>query len=216
VAGIVLDDDRGLEVGGELTPLGLKAAAERVRNMGFFGASEFDPENAVMIRTESTQGGLLVRIEVRENPRVKSIVVTGTGPIPTGKIRRLIRTRVGLVFNTRDYYVDKQRIVEYYSKLGYSVLISFGESTKSGVVSFPVVVVLMDPFVIEGVGQRESQRLASQIRRAVGKWFNARKFREVILKLKLEPAPEGPDEDISLSKSPILRLRRLRSTGAAN
>ncbi len=95
-----------------------------VFNTGYFGFNEGFSPDAVKVSAETLPNSRNVKvvIEVDENPKITNVLPTGTGPISSDEIKKMVRNTA--VYNPAQFGRDVQDIEDRYAKAGYIATIS--------------------------------------------------------------------------------------------
>jgi hemolysin activation/secretion protein len=154
--------------------------------MALFGSELPYPKNieeAVKINAEVFGSNVRVTMKVAENPVVKSIVITGSGPLSTGVIQTVLRTRVGNVLDLRQLQRDVSAIREAYESSGFQAFLSEDLGVREGQLTIPIVVGRIGDLRVVGIKKRNREVVLKQISSKVGDYYNVRKMREALTKL---------------------------------
>lgn len=136
----------------------------------------------VRLDTRYASGGVRIVFRVLENPVVNEINISGNSVVATEKLRELMKTETGRVFNTRVLQSDLEAINKYYNEeLGY--VVSPSHVTKldlsDGVLSLQLVDgVEVKEVKITGVTVFPQEKVDSLVQTKSGQLFNRKLLSE--------------------------------------
>lgn len=170
-------DRSGAKIGDRFTP---ELQARMVANLyssGQFGENLPNPQaDAVKVYSEEPNppnGTCKVVIEVDENPTIKNITLTGTGPIKPEQILPLIHYVPGSVFSTTQFRRDLNDIFDLYSRKGY--IADIGQDVfvdQNGVLHVPFVVTRVSEIKIVGLHKTRRYVVTREMQTKVGDYLN--------------------------------------------
>lgn len=170
----------GHKVGDPCTDQTLSEMMTNLVKTGYFGQHSSDREDWVKVHSEEynpPNGQCKVIIEVDENDTIRSVEITGSGPIKPEEIRKLIHISPdrGQVYNDQQFLRDIQDIQDLYSKQGYTIV--FGQDagpdpkdpTK---LNIPIIVARVAEINI--VKNRKTRRsvILREMKTKVGDYYN--------------------------------------------
>ncbi|NLC56024.1 MAG: BamA/TamA family outer membrane protein [Armatimonadetes bacterium] len=120
-------------LGADLTKEQVDADVEALRKLGFF--------HEVSVLSEPGPGGTGAKVifNVVEHPKVTAITITGNTKIPEAKLKELMLTREGQVFNENTFERDATAIQDYYRNQGYTLArVSEYDVSPEGKVTIPI------------------------------------------------------------------------------
>lgn len=182
-----------MKVGDDFTEAAMEADRSAIMEMGYF--------SAVTGRKEETAGGINVVFEVTEYPKITDIVIQGSDPIKPEVILNLMKTKPGQVLNASVLSQDFGSIQNLYAEEGYIGYVSESDefiNPQTGVLTIPILVNKVETVDIQGNKKTKEYVFLREMKTKPGTYFNARTFREDIIKIYnldiLEEAkPELPE-----------------------
>ena len=162
----------GHKVGEEFTRRAADEMKANLTSTGNFGY--LDPDAGVHILAEvANDGATTLTIDVVENPAIKTVRITGTGPLKADEIAKLVhRTRV---YNVSAFLRDMLAIEGRYKKAGYiaGVAAAAGPDEKTpSVLNIPVVVVRVAEINIFGNRRIATKDIQGQMKTKAGGYYN--------------------------------------------
>jgi len=158
-----------LKVGTPYSEEVIRAAKQALEKMGYF--------SSVTVGIENLESGVRVLFNVVENPVVTQINITGNTVIPTDKLRSVMRTTVGGVFNSSTFNQDLISIENTYSDQGYIALIQDNtglDPNKSGVVNIYILEVRIEDVRVTGNKKTKTIVVLREMQSKPGDVYNKR------------------------------------------
>jgi outer membrane protein assembly factor BamA len=146
--------------------------------------------------------------KVNINPAVKSIKVTGSGPIPANTIIGMMKTKVGKTLDIDVLMRDMQTIQEYYHKQGYLALVrpEVGVNSK-GVLIVPILLGRVEKISLIGVPQANQKAVLGAMKTKAGAIYNAQTLKQDVRALQSTGAAPNARETVTpSSKAGFVRV----------
>ncbi len=156
-----------------------------VQNLTRTGLFRAGYANSVPVQVQSEEpnppnGTCTVVITVEENPTVKNITITGSGPIkPDVIMKYLANIKPGTVFNAANFAQDDLNIQALYNQEGYLAAISQDLTiTNEGVLEVPLIVARVASLKIVGLHKTHKYVVTREMQTKVGGYFNQKFLRD--------------------------------------
>lgn len=154
----------------------LRKDAEAVFELGFFQTADY--------KVKDKDGGVDVVFHVQENPVVSSINFKGNTVYSSEKLRDVLFTKPGMIFNRLFFRNDLQRIKEKYQADGY-VMANIADVLVDGT---EITVLIVEPKISQIIIQGNKITKKDVIRRYIkikeGELFNSNKLRLTLSRLQ--------------------------------
>ncbi len=172
----------GAKVGDFFTPALQSTMEDNLIQSGNFGYPD-NRDNAVLVQSEEPNppnGTCTVIIQVQENPTIKNVSITGSGPIKPDKILPLLQgLEPGKVFNEVQFNLDGNDIIRLYTHDGYVASISQDFSVdQQGILHIPIVVARISAIRIVGLHKTRKYVVTREMQAKVGSYFNLKVLAE--------------------------------------
>lgn len=150
---------------------------QAIEDLGYF--------SVVSVRTEDTSDGTRVIYDVVENPVVKDIAITGSGPVPAEKIKSLLKSRSNQVLNLATLRDDAEAIQGYYSDQGYFAIVTedIGIDKDTGVLTIPILVNTVESVDIIGNKKTREYVFLREMKTKPGDLYNRNTLRNDIARI---------------------------------
>lgn len=165
----------GLKIGDVVTQALLDSAKRRLVQTEYFGGTLDDPDTAVKVVAQIEGSNARVVIDVVENDLIKSINITGTGPVAAADIKALLSTKEGTVLNMNTLRGDATRIQDTYKAKGYQGAVG-DIQINNGVLDIPIVVARVNTVKITGLKKTHEYVVAREMRLKKGSYFSSSQF----------------------------------------
>lgn len=130
------------------------------------------------------EGGTKVIFQVIENPVIKKIELTGTKIIPEDGLKKLMRTQIGGVLNSKSLYGDVIAINDHYEELGYTEPpnhVTDMQWNPEGELRLAITEgVIVTKIIIKGNTVYSTEKLTGLVKAPIGEFFNKKKLEEDI------------------------------------
>jgi outer membrane protein insertion porin family len=107
----IIKNEISVFIGDRLDPFTIKRNIKRIESLGYF--------HKVSSKLRTYKGGKRWIIKVKENPTIKNIVITGNSKVTTKKLKGILISKIGTVFNYATIRKDKEAIETMYADKGY-------------------------------------------------------------------------------------------------
>ncbi|MDE2127809.1 MAG: BamA/TamA family outer membrane protein [Armatimonadetes bacterium] len=170
----------GHKVGDPCTDETLSEMQTNIYRTGFFGFHSADPADAVKVSSQENNppnGFCKVLIEVDENPTIKAVNITGSGPIKPEEVRSLLHIDLthGAVYSEDQLGRDLQDIQDLYNKRGYLMAPAqdTGPDPKNpSILNVSLVVARVAEIKITGNHKTRSRVITREMHTKQGDYFN--------------------------------------------
>lgn len=161
------------KVGDEYTQQTIDNDVAAIKTLGYF--------SGVVARRLIEPSGLKVTFEVVEHPKVTSISITGSDPIPVEKIIEKMKTKIGMVLNEITLRQDLETIQSIFADDGYFA-IPAGEPPidEKGALTIPLMVNKVGKVIITGNKKTKSWVFTREMKTQPGKYLNLKTLNEDI------------------------------------
>ena len=178
----------GVQTGDKVTAEALDALKQRLTATGMFGMHHLeDPDEAVRVRMETAgfpkgHGELIIIVD--ENDVIKSLSITGSGPVSTDEILKHLHTTG--VFSSEQLNRDRKAIQAAYNSRGY--LASFGQEfgmdlEHPGTLVVPIVVARVQEIQVMGNKITRAFVIRREMKTKEGGYFNRKDLAEDVQRL---------------------------------
>ncbi len=176
-------DASGAKIGDIFTSDLQYKMVQNLTRTGLFRAGYTNSTIPVQVQSEEPNppnGTCTVVITVEENPTVKNITITGSGPIkPDVIMKYLANIKPGTVFNAANFAQDDQNIQALYNQEGYLAAISQDLTiTSDGVLEVPLIVARVASLKIVGLHKTHKYVVTREMQTKVGGYFNQKFLRD--------------------------------------
>lgn len=167
----------GHKIGDPCTDRTLDEIATNLYKTGYFGQHSASEDNAVRVRVEEnnpSNGLCKVIIEVDENDTIRSVSISGSGPVKPEEIQKLIHIQPGTVYNAVQFGNDVIDIQNLYRSQGYSAVIndvSFDPNTP-GVLNISILVARVSSIQITGNHRTKRRVFMRTMKTKEGDYYN--------------------------------------------
>jgi len=161
------------KVGDEYTQQTIDNDVAAIKTLGYF--------SGVVARRQIEPSGLKVIFEVVEHPKVTTITITGSDPIPQAKIIEKMKTKIGLVLNELTLRQDLDTIQSIFADEGYFAYIA-GEPPidEKGALTIPLMVNKVGKVLITGNKKTRPWVFTREMKTQPGKYLNLKTLNEDI------------------------------------
>jgi outer membrane protein insertion porin family len=165
------------QVGDPCTGDVLNEIKANLTQTGDFGMHSSDPEDWVKVHAEEhnpPDGRCRVVIEVDENETIKNVQITGSGPIKTDEIRKLLHVSEGkTVFNPAQLRRDNEDIQKLYNSKGYAATFSADEGVDAqGNLNIPIIVARVGEIKLVKLRKTHRNVVLRTLKTKVGDYYN--------------------------------------------
>ncbi len=179
-----------------------------------------DKEAWVKVYSEERNGECTVVIDVDENDQIKLIQITGSGPIKTDEILKIIRAKKDTLYNPIYLRKDDLEIERLYNSQGYIAVIGQDETVdpKTGVLTIPIIVTRVAEIKITKAKKTKRVVIVREMKTKVGDYFNRKRWNEdlqAIYNLNLFD-DVVPREDLSAGQAVLTLSLPEKRTGNIN
>ena len=154
----------------------LRKDAEAIFELGFFSATDY--------KVTDDKDGVKVTFMVQENPKVGEIKFEGNTVYSEDKLKKMIFTQPGMIFNRTFFRNDIQRIKDKYQEDGY-VMASVKDVKIDG---DKITVQILEPkiseIIIQGNKITKKRIVERYLKIKVGELFNSNKLRLTLNRLQ--------------------------------
>lgn len=166
-----------LKVGDEPAEQAIEKDKAAIMSLGYFVA--------VTDRVEQVPGGVRVSYEVTENPKLTSIQVVGSEPVPAEAVLEVMKTKPQQVLNTTTLNQDIEAIQAFYQEQGYFAYVTsdVGVDPQTGVLTLPVLVHTVESVDITGAKKTKQYVFLREMKTKPGKVFNIKVLKEDIIRI---------------------------------
>jgi outer membrane protein insertion porin family len=166
----------GHKIGDPCTDRTIDEIVTNLNKTGYFGEHTTE-ENAVRVHVEEnnpSNGLCNVIIEVDENDTVKSVSISGSGPIKPDDIKKLIHIKPGTVYSYSQFSNDGIDIENLYRQQGYSAVVSdvAFDPNNPGVLNVTILVTRVAEIKITGNRRTKARVILREMKTKVGDYFN--------------------------------------------
>ena len=176
----------------------LRKDAEAIFELGFFNATDY--------KVTDTPDGVKVTFMVQENPKVGEIKFEGNTVYSEDKLKALLFTQPGMIFNRTFFRNDLQRIKDKYQEDGYVMASVKDVKIDGDKITVQIIEPKISEIVIQGNKITKKRIVERYLKIKVGELFNSNKLRLTLNRLQgigyfsdvnvnFEPG-ESPDEVI--------------------
>jgi outer membrane protein insertion porin family len=161
-----------LKPGDDYTEQAVEKDKAAIMSLGYFVA--------VTDRVDQVQGGMKITYEVTENPKLTSIKILGSEPVPAEKILELMRTKPGQVLSITALNQDIEAIQAFYQEQGYFAYVTSdaGVDPQTGVLTIPILVHTVESIEITGAKKTRQYVFLREMKTKPGSVFNSKILRE--------------------------------------
>lgn len=178
-------------VGAELDRAVVMSDIQAIYDLGFF--------SYVDAQVESAADGLVLTYVVTENPVIKDIRFQGNTVYKEEKLKKLLFTQPGMIFNRVFFKNDIQRLREKFQADGYVMTRVQDVQVEDGVVVVSIVEPRINDIVIQGNKRTKTYVIRRNIPLKNGDLFNSTLLRHSITKLR----NLGFFEDVNVGFEPL-------------
>lgn len=176
-----------------------------------------EPQNHVTEMNWTQEGNL--RMVITEGVKITEITITGHTVYSTDKLRALVKTPVGELFNKKKIEEDIGHIATLYSDDDYLIQGLKATVTASGVVTISVLEAQVESIVIQGNKKTKEKVIRHQIRTKVGEILRHSKLKKDHQRLQntgyFEKVDVSPEEGSSPGKVKLVFTVKDQKTGFA-
>ncbi|HLV79656.1 MAG TPA: POTRA domain-containing protein, partial [Chthonomonadaceae bacterium] len=181
----------GHKVGDPCTDQTLSEIQTNLTRTGYFGEHSTDMTSAVRVHSEEynpPNGQCKVIIEVDENDTIRSVNITGSGPIKPEEVQKLLHINLqsGTVYNEEQFARDFQDIQDLYRRQGYIVIPAqdAGPDPKNpSVLNVDLIVARVTEIKIAGNHKTKTRVILREMRTKVGDYYNENTLNRDVLRL---------------------------------
>jgi len=181
----------GHKVGDPCTDQTLSEMQTNLVRTGYFGEHSTDVASAVRVHSEEynpPNGQCKVIIEVDENDTIRSVNITGSGPIKPEEIQKLLHVNLqtGTVYNEEQFARDFQDIQDLYRRQGYIVIPAqdAGPDPKNpSVLNVDLIVARVSEIKITGNHKTKTKVILREMRTKTGDYYNENTLNKDVLRL---------------------------------
>lgn len=154
----------------------LRKDAEAIFELGFFNATDY--------KVTDEGDGVKVTFLVQENPKVGEIKFVGNTVYSEDKLKSVIFTQPGMIFNRTFFRNDLQRIKEKYQEDGYVMANVKDVKIDGDVITVEIIEPKISEIVIQGNKITKKKIIERYLKIKVGELFNANKLRLTLNRLQ--------------------------------
>jgi outer membrane protein insertion porin family len=194
----------------------LASIKEALVATGYFG---FGTEEGVRVSSQENnpEGTCTIVIDVDENPKIERYEITGSGPISTEEIKKMITKTA--VYSPFQLKLDLDTITESYRRKGFTISIGSEVGPKiedPTVLSIPIVVDRVTEIKIVGNRKTKAKAILREMATKAGGYFNIeslRKDQQRIFNLGIFDEVEPVGTPVAIGKVALTLTVKERSSG---
>ncbi|MEG1823166.1 MAG: POTRA domain-containing protein [Cloacibacillus sp.] len=154
----------------------LRKDAEAMFELGFFNATDY--------KVTDSGDGVKVTFMVQENPKVGEVKFIGNTIYPEDKLKAMIFTQPGMIFNRTFFRNDIQRIKEKYQADGYVMANIKDVKIDGDKITVEIIEPKISEIVIQGNKITKKKIVERYLKIKVGELFNSNKLRLTLNRLQ--------------------------------
>ncbi|MDD2714546.1 MAG: BamA/TamA family outer membrane protein [Candidatus Wallbacteria bacterium] len=165
------------KLGSELTEELIQDNMKLIYELGYF--------SNVGAEIEDLDGGKYLIFKVKENAIVKSIDVIGNKVVPLVELNKLIKTKIGNIFNIPLFNADVKRINDFYKDKGYvlSQVSDVKVDAEGASLKLSIVEGKLEEIRVEGSDSTKDWVILREFEIKPGNVYNAHKIRKSLQKV---------------------------------
>ena len=172
-----------LKLGEEVSPTEIEEAKRWITMTGNFGVHLPNPNDGVQVSYDVHEGKAVVNIKVVENPIIKAIAVSGSGPIPPADILAAIQTKKMSVLNLPRVQNDVQVIQHLYDVRGYQAFVEEDIGMREGTLNIPIRIGKVISISFKGLSRVKEKDVRKRMKLKVGDFYNINEMKKDLTNL---------------------------------